>query len=237
MQTCIIHVSTNVQRGKHILKEIEKIGNRFIFINDGDVKDLTPAILDQYFTGELMHRCSAATSCAYKHLLVYNRLIASNEDIVLILEDDIQLYRNFGEKLNAAVQELETRKLYNYIVSLEDSSLRYVPSSQRRKGQLLYPMSYQRTTAAYIIDRAGAESLLRECKQHKMDLPIDMYHDYCIQNNIIQMYWRQPAIACQKTLNGTFKSLIDGDSKKHGLLRYMGFELNKVYKKILYWFR
>ncbi len=134
MRTYIIHVSDAYDREKHILKEVENKNLNFAFINQGDKSDLSTAVLDTYFAGK-MATVSAATSCAYKHILSYEKMLANHEDLALILEDDICFYANFSE-INKILDEIKRRKLSNFIISLEDSILRYVPRSERKKENL-----------------------------------------------------------------------------------------------------
>lgn len=68
-----------------------------------------------------------------------------------------------------------------------------------------------------------------------MNIPIDGFHNLCLKNGIIDMYWSQPPVSIQGSLNGSIKSLID--NKRIGLKRRLAFKLQRIYKICLYFFR
>jgi glycosyl transferase family 25 len=231
MKTYIIHVSDATQREVHIKGQIENKNLDHQFINDGDKKDLSEVILDRYFKGEL-HQCSAAASCAYKHILAYENMIANHIHLALVLEDDIFLSKNFSDLLNKAIVEIKQRNLKNFIVSLEDSSLQYVKGSERNRQQLLYKKVHGRMTGAYLVDLVAANIMMNEIEQNKCGDNIDWFHNRSSEKEIINMYWMHPTIATQGSLTGSISSLID--NKPSGLFRIFTFHLEKRYKKVLW---
>ncbi|HEX2935263.1 MAG TPA: glycosyltransferase family 25 protein [Bacteroidales bacterium] len=233
MKTLIINVSTNVLRKNHMLDLIAKNEclNDYYFIHDGDLDAISDEILTQYFDGELKE-LSSMVSCAYKHILAYQYVLDNNLEFALILEDDIYLHKGFCVKLNNIVNEVRTRQLSNFIISLEDSILQYVKGSELEKNKLLYKKPLGRTAGAYIIDKMGAQSLLQELYANKCHRPIDWFHNDCSLNELINIYWAHPVIATQGSLNGKIPSLID--KKKTGHFRIIGFRLSQIYKTILY---
>ncbi|MFV0291385.1 MAG: glycosyltransferase family 25 protein [Mangrovibacterium sp.] len=230
MKAYVIHVSDAYDRERHMLKQLEDKALDVSFILDGDKKQLTPMQLEKYFKGE-MAVASNRSSCALKHILAYEKLVCDGEDLVLILEDDIRFYKHFSV-LNDIVAEVKQRGLANFMISVEDSDLRYVPRSERKKGTLLYAQNGGRLAGAYLIDRGGAESLLTSIQKEKIDIPIDWFHNKCVQADIIKMYWSHPPIATQGSFDGSIDSLID--SGKHGFFRPYSVALQKCYKKLLY---
>ena len=47
-----------------------------------------------------------------------------------------------------------------------------------------------------------------------MGVPIDWFHNECVENDVLDMYWSQPTITVQGSLDGSLPSLID--QKKQG---------------------
>lgn len=231
MRAYVIHVSTAHSRKTFITKQLEGKNIEYSFIEDGDIADLTPSIIEQYFEGELTPT-SPKTSCAYKHLLAYQQILDGDDDIAMIVEDDLYFYDNYSFMINKIVDEVKRKDINNFIISLEDSTLKYIPRSKRQKGEFLYPERQGRFTGLYLIDKKGITSLLNRLKVEKMYLPVDWFHNICVKDNVIKMYWSEPPISIQGSLNGSIRSLID--NKKFGILRRLLFKLQRFYKISLY---
>jgi len=135
MKTYIINVSTNEFRRNHMLNEISKnscLKDNY-FMHKGDLETITEDVLIKYFGGEF-NSSSPAVSCAYKHILVYFETANNNQNkYSLILEDDTFLNANFCANLRSLLSEIKQRRLENFIISLEDSNLKYVKGSERKK--------------------------------------------------------------------------------------------------------
>ena len=232
MNAYIIHVSDATEREKHINSQLKGKNLEAVFVCEGDKKDISKTILETYFSGE-MAKVNATVSCAYKHLLAYNKMLENNNKIALVLEDDIYFYDNFEIILEELLHEIKHRNLDNFLLSIEDSTLTYVPNSKRKKGTLIYSAKSGRTAGAYLIDRKAAENILLNARNNKIDLPIDWFHNLCTDQKKINMYWSHPAVACQGSLDGSIPSLID--DKKFGFLKIWSFKVQKVHKQFLYW--
>jgi len=234
MKTYIINVSTNEVRRNHMLNLISQNHclTNSLFIHKGDLNSINNEVLNKYFGGELK-TLSPAVSCAYKHILAYSEFINDvNTDYALILEDDIFFYQNFSEKIEKIIDEIKLNKIENFIISLEDSNLKYVKGSEIKKNKTLYKKSAGRMAGAYLIDKVAAKNMINEIENNKCNLAIDWFHNYCSDNNLLDIYWAHPALAIQGSLNGKIKSLID--NKQFGLIKIWKFKISKLYKKLLY---
>ncbi len=234
MRAYIIHVSDAYDREEHMQNQLKDKDLDSIFILDGDKQTLTQPLIDEFFKGDIMAKVSNTTSCAYKHILAYQKVAEGNDSVALILEDDIRFYSNFSV-LQDILREIKERELQSFIISLEDSDLRYVGKSERRKGQLIYPKEDGRFAGAYLIDKVAATNLLAYVKKAKIGIPIDWFHNECMREGVLQMYWSHPPLALQGSLDGSIRSLID--NKKFGCFRRASFRIQKIYKKCLYFFR
>jgi glycosyl transferase family 25 len=237
VKTYIINVSTNEQRRNHMLRLVREHAclSNYQFVHDGDIAAISEATFVQHFGGK--HKSiNGAVSCAYKHILAYRDMLKSeNAAYFLVLEDDIFLHEHFCERLQKIIDEIKQRKLCNFLVSLEESSLEYVKGSELRKNILLYQKNHGRMTGAYLVDRQAASNMLAEIDQNKCNEPIDWFHNNCAVNKLISIYWAQPTVAVQGSLNGQLESLID--QKDSGKLKIVQFKVNRFYKRILYRFR
>ncbi len=233
IQTYVIHVASEIQRRKSIEKELDGKGFEVSFILDGDISTLNASRLNTFFSGK-MKSAKATTSCAFKHILAYQDILKNKYPFALILEDDIRFYDNI-HLLHSILDEIKDRDLHDFIVSLEDSRLKYIPRSKRQKGRLLYVENSGRMTGAYLIDFAGAKRILDYTKTKKMRAPIDWFHNECIAEKVISMFWAQPPIAVQGSLEGSVKSLIG--KVRFGGLKVLVFRIQRLYKRIVYSFR
>ena len=100
----VIHVKGNKEREAYIQKQLEKLDMPYHFILDGNIEDLTPEILDKYFSGD-MYGQYPRTSCAYKEFLAYKYILDHDMEGALILEDDIRLFRKFRPLFLQSLEE------------------------------------------------------------------------------------------------------------------------------------
>lgn len=167
----VLHVKKGYEeRARHIEQMLHEKGIEFEYVTDGDKPDITADILDHYFADQ-MHQVTAATSCALKHLYAYERILQNNWNGALILEDDMIFYKHFIPIFNKCMQECKERELPNIFISFEDSSLHFVPKSQRKKGILLYPAKRDRFAGCYYISRECAQLIINYVATHKCHLP------------------------------------------------------------------
>lgn len=209
--------------------------NDHFFIQAGDLETISAEILDKYFGGEL-NSLKPEVSCAYKHMLAYAEIAGENQSAcALILEDDIYCSPGFCAGLNKIMAEIKQRQLDNYLISLDDSDLKYASGSERRKNILLYKKLKFRGSGAYLIDGTAARSMLSEIESNRCNLPIDWFIKHCAEKGLVNVYWAHPTVAWQGSADGTIKSLID--DKPTGLIRNWKFNINKLYKRFLYGIR
>ncbi|MCR9153722.1 MAG: glycosyltransferase family 25 protein [Bacteroidetes bacterium] len=231
LKTYIVHVASFTERRKQLDKHLAN--NPFLdpqFILEGDIADLNDTILDRYFKGR-MHAKAAGASCVYKHLRAFENLVEKDE-MALILEDDIHLNKNFTKQIKKVIAEAKARKLEGFIISLDDSILRYVKGSERVKGQLLYKKQADRFAGCYLMDKKAAKAMLEECYTHKIGTPVDHYQSHCARKGLIDVYWAHPTIAVQGSLMGSFQSELG--KKRLGKMNVLSFKIQRIYKRLLY---
>ncbi|WP_036858005.1 glycosyltransferase family 25 protein [Segatella baroniae] len=233
----VLHVKKGYEdRQKHIEKMMKSWGYSFEYILDGDMDDLNQEFVHQYFTGE-MDCISPATSVATKHLKAARYIVDHQLDGALILEDDMLLYPNFEKVFNQCLSEIQNRHLAKALISFEDSSLYFVPGSQRKKGQHLYIAKRDRFAGALYCTREAAELILQHVRENRCDMPIDLYHTSLIQRAGLNYYWCHPCIATQGSHTGLFASSINEKSAKKKTYRRLTWNLKLAYKKLLYYLR
>lgn len=238
-QLLIIHVRGNEERKRYVEGQIAPLAMPYTFINDGNVEDLTPEIIDRYFADngekDTMYGAFPRTSCAYKHILAMQYIVDNDLPGALVLEDDIRLKPSFKAVFTQSLKELEREhKGEACIVNYEESSLMLVPRSERRKGQVLYKAERDRFAGCMYITKAAAQAILAYIAEHKSRYTSDVLHYNLIKEGIITYYWSHPCIACQCSCDGSMPTMIPTKPRPYKRLKWF---YKKIYKTILYFFR
>lgn len=232
MKVFIVHVKSAYEREKHMLDLLNNCCclKDYEFVLEGDIEDLTEGVVEKYFeSGNTL--LPGQLSCAYKHILICEKIVEESIPYALVLEDDISFYSQFCEKLNAVIHEISQRKLCNYWVSLDDSNLNYVKGSERERDKKLYLKEKCRFTGAYLLDIKAAENILKKLKE-KTSLPIDLFFDKCSAEDVIDIFWAHPVLASQASISGDMRTLIG--AKRYGLKRALSYKFQRFYKRILF---
>lgn len=228
----VLHVAKGYEaRGRHIEDMMWRFGLHFEYMLRGDIPDVTDEVLAEYFSGDF-RQANAFTSCSYKHLLAYERIVAEGWSGAVVMEDDAVLFNNFRDLLPKGVEQLAEAENGPAILSLENTRLRFVPYSQRRRGQLVYRGDRDRLAGCYYINRAGAEAVLAYARSHKLDRPIDTFHRLMLDSGLINYWWMQPPIATQGSFTGKFPSSLS--SRYSRLLTPAVWNLKLAWRKLLY---
>lgn len=228
----VIHVSKGAEdRARSIEHQLARLGIEFEYVLEGDVEDLTPQLLDRWFTGP-MKRKHRNTSCCCKHLIAWSRMVRDGCGDALVLEDDIFLFDNFIRDLNASVKErraLPDGGAGAAYVSLENSGLKRV--LEAHGSSTLYRRSHMRETGAYWLNLAAAGRLLGIAETEKVSVRTPPFIASAVNSGAVELWWRHPAIAEQGSINGRFDSMLD--PKRTGLMRRPRWLARKWFQRYL----
>lgn len=231
----VAHVSRGYEeRGRAISAMMGRMGIPFEFMLRGDMSDLTPEVLDTYFTGPVMHTVSPAVSCALKHILICREIIDRGLPGALVLEDDITLSGRFTEVFNRSMTELHSwdeGASRPVIISYEDTRLRFVERSRRRKDTVLYRGDRDRMAGAYYINAAAARLYVDRALGPHFDAPADIMHRRLLDEGLLTYLWCHPTVATQGSHDGSLASSI---SDARALTRFFKWRFKLMYRKLLY---
>jgi len=239
IQGYILHVKGSDDRYKHMLSQIKGLSIPFKFVLEGDQEDLTREIISKNFK-DGMACVSGASSCTYKHFLSLRDMIKNKIPYGLIFENDVFLGKNFEKSVFKALAEIKGREIRNFYLSLEDSFLKFVKGSARKKGQTVYKVEKgeygghngynTRAAGAYIVDLEAAKNIIKEVDSNKCGLVSDWFFTHCVSKGIISLYWLHPTIASQGSHNGKFNSMFPGIKRKSRI----SYSIQKKYKQLLW---
>lgn len=212
----------------HVNTLFKEHGLEHVFMTDGDPSLFTEELLNRYFTPTIKEKLSTGVlSCTLNHILCYEAVIKNNNRYALIFENDPFFTGDFTKQISRIVEEANTLEP-GFIISLENTSLRFPPYKLVNKKQLLYPAVQGRCAGAYLIDNKAAKQMLSDLQVHKCNEVIDWWHNTLIRTNVIKMYWAYPAITEQGSHNGLLSSTIS--TKERSTKRRIKWVIQRFYK-------
>lgn len=232
----IVHAKQGYEyHAERINKLFGKNGLNFEFVTDGDPTCFTGDLLQKYFSKNIQDVLKPGIiSCTLNHIFSYERIVRNNNKFALVFENDPFFLGNFVKQIQKIAREADTLEP-GFIISLENTTLKFPETKKLQKGKLLYPASRGRCAGAYLIDLKGAKDILEDLKTTKCHQVIDWWHNLLIERNVVKMYWADPPLIEQGSHNGILSSTIS--SQKRSIKRRVAWQAQKYYKTyILRWF-
>lgn len=201
---------------------------KFEFVTDGDPIHFTKPLLDKYFVTNIESILSKGVlSCTLNHILAYEKMVAEGVEYGIVFENDPFFLGNFVEQFSKMDQEIEQLQK-GFMISLENSTLRFPSYWQVRKGKFLYRADEGRMAGAYLLDLKAAKDILSDLKNTKCDYVIDWWFNSLIKRNVVKMYWAHPPLVEQGSHNGHLSSTIS--SKPSNISRKIKWTIQKTFK-------
>lgn len=227
-QVFVIHARTSLEYRRAFMEEqLAAKGISFEFILEGDIEDLSPTVLEQYFALP-MQVYDARTSCALKHFYAFEKVVNRSLRNVLILEDDAILSENFVQDFNKLILELKHRQDLDEdlaYVCIENSTLEYIPKRSRRAQQQLYPASKTRGSGGYYITHEVASRVLEYIYRDRCHTSNDLFFSTLFPQLEIPVYWCHPTLVEQASNNGMWQSSLGNQG--HGFWRKLRWKSHK----------
>lgn len=233
----VIHAAHFVERNKHITQVLGEHGIAFEFVEAFDPKDITDDVERNYFSANV-EMSVGAKSCALKHVHVMELMRQRQQSLALVLEDDLVLDKNFVAWVNIFLKE-SAAFTEGYSIQLGCANNMYVPGRQLQKNQHLYLQKEVRAGEAYLIDAQAANQRLDWIYKNKISLPIDHLFNLSDRELGLSIYWCDPTLVEQGSMNGLFRTSLDtGRINKSALRLRLKFAWQRLRKKYIYrWFR
>jgi glycosyl transferase family 25 len=233
----IVHAKNGYEYHENRINKIFKqYGLNYEFMTDGDPSCFSIELLEKYFIPDIRSIIPDGTlSCTLNHILSYEQIVKNQNKFALVFENDPVFLGDFLKKI-ANIANEANRLEEGFIISLENTTLKFPPYRKIRKGQLIYEASYGRCAGAYMIDLKGAKDILKYLKTNKCKQIIDWWHNTLIDNHVIKMYWAHPPFVEQGSHNGLMSSSIS--TKNKSFTRRVRWIAHKYYKMyITRWFK
>jgi glycosyl transferase family 25 len=229
----IVHASKGYEIHEQRINEIfGKLNLEYEFVTEGDISNFNEELLQKYFCKEIESTLSKGVlSCTLNHILSYERIVRNNNKYALVFENDPFFLGDFLKQIKRVAIEANTLEP-GFIISLENTTLKFPDFRKVKKGKYLYEATFGRAAGAYLIDLKAAKDILENVKTEKCCQVIDWWHNTLIDKKIIKMYWAHPAFVEQGSHNGKLSSTISSKNKSTG--RRLRWSAQKFYKMYIY---
>lgn len=235
----IVHGITGYEAREIHLRDLlqKQYGLEFEFVTESVSPEENDAWIRQYFRNDIRGIMpKGAMFCTLVHILIYEKVIRNNNRYAIIFENDVCFIGSkFIERIQQVAREAELLE-EGFIISLENSTLKFPPWGKIKKNQYLYEASYGRCAGAYLIDKKGAEIMLNDLKTNPCTEVIDWWHNDMVKRHILKMYWAHPPLTEQGSFNGVHSSSIS--IRSNGYVRRFRWLCQKFVKTyVTRWFR
>ncbi|WP_439182879.1 glycosyltransferase family 25 protein [Carboxylicivirga taeanensis] len=224
----VIHAPNGYEHhGNRVKSLFAKHNLEFEFVHEESTEHLNELIAT-YCNPQIVEKFrKGGVACTVSHLLALEKFLTTNKKYALIFEDDPFFLGNFTKKLNKHTKEFDKLEP-GFIVSLENTRMKFPSFFQMKKGKHLYRANMGRMACAYIIDVKGARNALNDLKRNKCNEMIDWWHNRLINNNVLKLYWLHPPIVEQGSHNGRQTGTIS--SRQNCYTRILSWQMQKFYK-------
>lgn len=221
----LIHYSKLKERKIRIMKDLSVWPAKIEIIEKFDREEITKKIRQKYHSTDqkeyekklidlnrqnlgIKTLLDADISLILKHLYAYKKIIESNEEYALILEDDAIPEKDFLKKFQDYLNN--TPFDWDIIFIGEGCGENFIKEKLKTAIEInkhCYEIKNTNCTEAYLIKKTMAQKLIE--KMQKFMLPIDWEIEHQIQKINAKIIWWTPAIFIQGSKNGTYKSSIE----------------------------
>jgi GR25 family glycosyltransferase involved in LPS biosynthesis len=179
-------------------------------------------------------------SCGINHINIWQKVLETEYNNVLVLEDDIIFQQDTIKNLVEATMQLP--KKFSFCSLEEGAGLKVTNYITKNIDQdvMFYkvPDGRMRCTGSYITNKDTCHRLMTFNMKRKFSLEIDMQLWLYGKLKLIDVYWVYPSVFVQGSQNGTYVSGIQNANGKnesqnviiqntHRLLEYLGMESNR----------
>jgi glycosyl transferase family 25 len=230
----IIHYKKLVERKAYLEKELSNYRN-VTWMDDIDRDLLTPEQLSMYkydetrwnelnalwgqYDSKPRKLSNPEIACTITHINIYKKIIDDDIPFALIFEDDEILLEGFDQSLQRVIDELN-REEWD-ICHLNDAfgwnvenykSFALSGLLKKEKNRTVYKMNCSKCTDSYLITKHAAtvlyNSIIPFC------LPIDWMHNPIYKEHGLNVYWADPPITHQGSVDVYSSSLRNSVEEK-----------------------
>ena len=201
------------QHEQRISKVFGSMELKYKLVTQGDPIHFSDQILHTYFTNNAIENTKTGIlSCTLNHMMAYKHIADNNIEYAIVLENDPFFLGNIKENIAKLVPEINQLQK-GFMISLENSTLRFPSYWQANKNQHIYPATRGRMAGAYIIDNYAAKQIVTDLETNKCERVVDWWHIDMLGRDVFKMYWAHPPLVEQGSHNGMLSSTISTKPK------------------------
>ena len=229
----VIHARKFADRAAHMKKELARFDIPFEFIEPYDADTLDAGILSRFFAPDAV-LSPGQKSASLKHFEAMRRVVEKKQQLALIFEDDVMLADNFIEEIGKIVEEAKGLD-HPFTVQIGCANNMYVPQNRLVPGQRLYEAIEVRAADAYLINAKAARIRVDWLEHGKIHRAPDHILTHIDREKNVKIYWSEPTLVEQGSMNGLFPSVLE-ENRKTQPLWYMKlrFKWQRLRKKYIY---
>jgi len=215
----VAHYSPLKERKKILLKKLNNYGIQVHWVEneptEEDVERLhinTPLLWEYKITnldygGPIPHKqlTKSELSIAFKHLKIYEDVVANGVKTALVLEDDVVFEDDFVNNFNFNL--MNTPNDWDLIFIGSGCNLR-IPKNKRIPGKIAYRKEHpaSKCVDSYLIKRSASDKIYNTIIP--FTLPIDFEINHHMWAHDMVVYWWDPPVITQGSQCGLYKSEI-----------------------------
>lgn len=209
------------ERQENINAQAAKFGFEPIYIFDFDVGGIREEDLKKFDANAKLPK--ASISLVLKHLRAMERIVESEAEFALVLEDDAEFFEGAVDRFHKVIEQARAlRGPWLIFLGGADNKVdeRFLADSS---ALILSPIT---TAEAILLDRAGCIARLSYLNNTKVNLPADHLLKTVDQLLKIPHYRVSDPLFSQGSITGKFETKLDGSRRKH----------SRGYIRVKYWY-
>lgn len=231
----VLHVKQGYEeRTASIARQFTILDLPYRWLLAHDIPELSPELLREYgYHGQLRPQ---EISCCLKHISAWEAIARGEAAGGIVFEDDVLIdLANFQPVCRAALDEWQTRLTEQpACICFGDGCALYVPWTDIKKGQTLYPAEYLRAADSYWLSRPTATMMVDWIKEHGFAKPADHLIDQICAAAAIPIFWTAVTVVSQGSHTGRFRSSLQTQERLAGGAKKMEWLWKKFRRKYLY---
>jgi tetratricopeptide (TPR) repeat protein len=233
----IIHYTPLADRKIALLKRLGELDIEGEWVEQWDGNALAPHSMGKYFSRfrfvgkshqkhmhlSVEHMLNSELSVALKHFYAFQQIVERGLPLSLVLEDDVILKDDFKEQVSSYIEQVNENEWDLLSIGAGLFGECALDCQKRRKGSNVYRKSRSpsvpnhilgynnlfRSLDAYVVTEDCAKKLYQEMLP--MAFPMDCMLNYVLNSQNMKVYWSEPVLVLQGSVEGQFESTMQHD--------------------------